>query len=598
MNIIPKLMTLVALTTLCYCSSCGGDTPANDQQQTTDEVDLSAIDFKYTDNILRVRLPAEPDRLNPFLTLNTYARPIHQDIFIPLLEYNPVTMESSPAIAKGLPTVQEITEGPYAGGVRYTYELNENATFSDGQPVTVSDVVFSLKVLFNYNIPEVAPFRGSYDKVVDVETEGDHRITFVSSDKYILAEASYSSLNIFPEHVFDPNQLLSNYSISDLLNSGESMAADQPLVDFAEMFRSAPYSRDGSKLIGAGPYQLTEWVDGQHISMREVENWWGDTSNSPDRPDSLVFKIINDQTTAVNALRDQELDLAISIDPNSYRELEGEAFMTEHYAFKTTPTYSFFYLALNNEDPMLQDKRVRRALAHAIDVQTIIDNVYAGMATPVVGPISPMKAHYNESLKRIEKDLDRARELLDEAGWKDSNGNGIRDKNIDGEVVDMEITYYVTPGSKFAESLANLTKDGAEQIGIDITLETIDMRPLILDKVSKRDYQMFGLGAGGNQLLDDLMQLWHTSSNTPGGSNRWQFGNAETDALIEEINRTMDEGKRTQLYHQIQEVIYDEQPIVFLFAPQERVIINKRFAGDASRLLPNYHVRYFDYRLK
>jgi peptide/nickel transport system substrate-binding protein len=332
--------------------------------------------------------------------------------------------------------------------------------------------------------------------------------------------------------------------------------------------------------------------------MKRDPNWWADKvpGGHPHLhayPDSVVFKVISDQTTATNALRSELVDVAPALDANTFIELKENDYLKERFDFLTTETFSFFFVAMNNKHPMLEDKRVRRAMAHLLDVQTIIDRVYAGLAVPVAGPVSPAKAHVNKDLALIEKDIEKAKALLVEAGWEDTNGNGTRDKMIDGELTEMEMEYIVTPGSKFAATLSELLKDGANQVGISIDIITREPRVMIQEDLANRDYFMYGYGAGGNQLLDDFTQLWHTSSNSPRGSNRWQFGNAETDALIDEINETMDVKKRTELYREFQQIIYDEQPLIFLFAPQERVVVSKRFEGNASRLLPNYRLRDF-----
>lgn len=578
---------LLAVVLIHSCNGCGK--PA-----------APTVDFKNNDNTLRVRLPSEPDRLSPFLTVSAYSRPIYQEIFLPLLEYNDQTFEPTPALAVGRPVTEDITEGPNAGGVNYTYELNQYATFSDGKPVRVADVIFSFKLLFNLNITETAPHRGSYTAVADVVPSPDNprKFTVIAKEKYILAEDSYSGTNIYPEHVFDPEGLMAGYTLADMIAKGETLAEEAPMKAFAEQFRSAPFARDGSKLIGTGPYLLREWVDGDYISMVRDPNWWADKvpGGHPHLhayPDSVVFRIIPDQATASSALRNEIVDVAPALDANTFVELRENEFLKERYDFLTTKTFSFFYVAMNNKNPLLEDKRVRRALAHVLDVQIIIDAAYAGLAEPVPGPVSPAKAHANKDLPLIKKDLEKAKTLLTEAGWEDTNGNGIRDKMIDGKLVEMEMEYMVTPGSIFASTLSEVMKDGASQVGVAITIVPREPRVMMGEDVARREYALFGYGAGGNHLLDDFTQLWHTSSNTPRGGNRWQFGNAETDALIEQINATMDATKRHELYQEFQRIVYEEQPIIFLFSPMERVVVSKRWEGNASQLLPNYQLRDF-----
>ncbi len=566
--------------------------------------DPPAVDFKNKDNTLRVRLAAEPNRLNPFLTTSAYARPVYEQLFLPLLETNKEDFSFRPALAVGRPDVQDVTDGPFAGGVSYTYELVNGATFSDGQPIRVADVMFTFKVPFNQNIAEAIHVRSGLNMVADVyaDSDNDRRFTVVTDRKYILSEDAISTTFIFPEHIFDPEGLLRAYSIADLKNGEVDQSEDATLVTFAEQFVSAPYSRNPEKLIGAGPYLLREWEDGQYITMARNPNWWVDQQpeNRPALhayPDSLVFRVINDQVTAMNAMKSELIDLLPSMDATAFVEERENEYLQDRFRFETPSTFNIIYLALNNRDPLLDDKQVRRALAHVLDVESIVELAYAGLATRLSGPTSPRKPTYNTKLQLIEKDLALANELLTAAGWEDSNGNGVRDKLIDGERKEMEMELLYPPGSLFGETLANVMKDGAGQIGVAVTLVPRGMRAMLGEDVASREYQMYAGASGGYHQIDDYFTLWHTSSNTARGQNRWQFGNAETDNLIEEINRTLDEEKRTALYHQFQEMVYDEQPIIFLFSPQERIAISKRFSGGRGlEVAPNFDVRDFQLR--
>lgn len=597
-------LSLVALCFLFLYTGCTPDEQPTDNTEVENPEDgpLVGVSFKNSDNVVRVRLAAEPDRLSPFLTTSGYSRPIYEQLFLPLLEVNKGTFGYQPSLAVARPAIEEITEGPNAGGIKYTYELFEGATFSDGQPVTVEDVLFTFKLVFNYNIAGIAPYRPGYMAVSDVVADPDNprKFSVITNQKYILAEDTYSSTGIYPKHVFDPDGLMDNYSFAQLKADGETLAEEADLQQFAEQFSSADYSRSPEKLIGAGPYRLTGWEEGQYITMTRVDNWWADAVEHPvlsAGPDSLVFKIIRDQTTVVTALKDEEIDLARAIDAQTLTELRENEFVREHFNLHTPSTFNYFFIAFNNKEPRLTDKRVRRALAHVIDVQEVIDQAFAGYATRQVGPISAKKSGYNQDLKPIEQDYEQAAALLSEAGWEDTNNNGIRDKMIDGELQELDFEYLYVPGGLFGEALAEIVKDEASRIGVSITLVPRDFRTMLGQDVANRDYSMYGAGAGGYHMPDDLLPLWHTDSNTPRGRNRWQFGNEETDALIDKINETLDETERNALYRQFQEIVYDEQPMIFLFAPQERIAISKRFINaNAYEVLPNYNLREFNLR--
>lgn len=596
MKTLQKLLPLFLTLSLLATWSCRTDPPVTEEPTE----DISGITFKHTDNTVHIRLAAEPNRLSPFLTTSAYARPIYEQIFMPLLEYDPETLQLVPALAKSRPQTQEITSGPFAGGLAYTFELFEDATFSDGKPVTAEDVVFSFKLLFNYNIQETTPHRPGYASLADITIDpaNKRKFTVFTKEKHIHGEDTYAGINVYPRHIFDPNNLLAGFAIADLVARGEELAADPKLQQHAEAFLSAPFSRDKSKVIGTGPYLLSQWEDGQYITMVRDQDWWADKNPKAHphlvaRPDSLVFRIIVDQTTAINALKDELVDVALQIDAQAFDEIKANDFVKSHYNFYNPSTFVLSFIAINNKDIRLSDKRVRRALAHLMDVELLIQNANAGYGEPITSPVLPSKPYHDKSLPVIPYDLEKAKSLLAEAGWKDSNANGTVDKTINGELVEMDLEYLATPGSRLAGTVAEILKDNAAQVGINIRITPREFRAMLGEEVARREYQLYAGAAATYPLPDDFSPLWHTASNTTAGQNRTQFGNAQSDALIEKINGTLNETERNKLYKQFQRIVYDEQPMVFLMSPQERMVVSKRFKGQISVLAPNFVLRNF-----
>ncbi len=585
---------ILAILLLFINYSCTSDPKPSDE--TPDLV--SSVEFKNKDNTVNIRLPAEPDRLNPVLTTNSYSRYIYSNIFLELLSYNPVSLKEEPVLVKAKPIANIITDDEGNEGVAYTYELLDNARWSDGQPLTATDVIFTYKAIFNVNVAEAAIFRAALAFISDIVADpaNDKKFTVYTNEVYILAEASINSTAILPAHIFDPENLMADIPLADMIKDGEKVGNQEKMKAFAELFTSPPYSRDGDKLIGTGAYKVDKWDAGQSITMSKIDNWWAadGSSNLVAYPDQFVFKIIPDNTTAINALKGELIDISAQVDAGDFTELKSNEFMKSHYNFYTPDTYSYYYIAMNNGDPKLSDKRVRRALTHLTDIDFLINEQFNGLATPLNNtPVHPSKSYFDKDLKPIEYNVEKAKALLAEAGWKDSNANGIVDKEIDGKRVELELEYLVTPGSKFGNAMANLLKDNSAEAGIKINIIPMEMRALLGERVAQRKYDLFGLGAISEPVPDDFNQLWHTSSNNPRGTNRVQFGNAETDALIEKINRTLDENERAVLYKKFQEIIYDEQPMVFLFVPQERIIVSKRFEMTPTSLRPGFKPNRF-----
>jgi peptide/nickel transport system substrate-binding protein len=329
-------------------------------------------------------------------------------------------------------------------------------------------------------------------------------------------------------------------------------------------------------------------VDDQRVVLAKKQNWWGEKLADKYRllqayPDTIIFLPIEDPVATIAAIKDESVDLATEVDVKLFNELRQVDFVKKIYGFFTPATYSYFYTAMQTRNPKLADKRVRRALAHALDMDMVIKDLYDGLAERQVGPFFPDAKYYDKSMKPIAYNLDEARKLLADAGWKDTNGNGVVDKTIDGAVVELKLQYLYTTGSKFGENYGLLLKSNAQKIGIEIEPAALERKAQV-DKFRSGDYELGANGAGWQPIPDDPHQLWHTDGAGPGGSNYARFGNAASDALIISIQNAPDEASRNKLYLQFQQLIYDEQPFIFLFSPQGRTVIHQRFEPVVSRL--------------
>jgi len=223
-------------------------------------------------------------------------------------------------------------------------------------------------------------------------------------------------------------------------------------------------------------------------------------------------------------------------------------------------------------------------LAHLLDVDELINLTNRGFAERSIGPIFPQKKYFNTNLKPISKNLDRARQLLIKAGWKDSNNNGIVDKIIDGALIEMKLDFLINPG-KTGEAIAQILIENGKLVGIDFNIHSKEFRTK-MELVKKREFDLTFLATGYDYSLDDLRQVWHTSGDHPSGVNRTGFGNDDSDRIIEAIEQTSDEIKRNELYFQIQTMIYEDQPCIFLFSTQQNIAINKKVNGNVSAKRP------------
>ncbi len=572
---------------LLLLTGCGGCTEQ--------EPEGPKIAFKHQDNTVRVRLPAEPTALNPYLSTQGYSRYVTDLMFQSLTDFDPETLELLPLLATAAPVIEEID---LAGRqvVDYTYEIRPEAAWDNGSPVTSADLAFTLKCIFNPAV-NAAPYRGFYDMIeaFTPDPANERRFTIRTNRPYILTEAALGSLIPYPAYRYDPDGIMGEIEINDLLaaKEGDPVLADERLTRFAELMNGADYSRENTVVGGSGPYRLLSWSTGERVMLERKKDWWGDQLDNKllkAYPDTVIFEIIPDQVTASNALKDEQLDVALELDIEQFVAMRDNAFVTERYDLVTEEAYNYYFININEEKPALSDPKTRRALAHLLDIDAIVDEVYEGMATRINGPFLPSKPYYDTSLEPLSFDADLADKLLAEAGWADSDGDGTLDRQMDGRQVNLELDFLAFTGSSFSQKLALYIQDGARQAGVKINIVSQEARTAFADVVAG-NYDLFGAGFGSEPLPDDPYQLWSTASFPPNGSNRSRFGNAESDSLINQIRTTLDPAERAPLYKKFQRMVYDDQPMIFLFVPQVRLAVSKRFDYETTSLTPGVQVK-------
>ncbi|WP_020567507.1 ABC transporter substrate-binding protein [Neolewinella persica] len=563
-------------------SACKPDPKGSVQTQ---EDDTSSIVFKHTDNTLRIAARVEPAGLNPVLTTQASARHVRELIFQTLNSIDPETFEQIPLLA----SVPDIRKEP-GGGVSYSYLIDERATWPNGLPVTAADVVFSLKAVMN-PLVEAGPYRTYLYNISNIVTSpnNERRFRVVMDKPYILAQQSIGSTAVYPEYAYDPDRLLRNVSLSDLTNQkkAEQMAeTNENLKNFATAFNDVALATEPDKIIGSGPYQLEEWNAGQRLTLKLRENYWATNDRSTmlmAKPEKIVFDFIADGNTMTNALRDELVDVAMDLGVDQFKEVRDDEYLNQRFDFATVNSINFFGILFNQQNPLLRDAKTRRALAHLVDVDVLIEQLLPGLATRVNGPVLSGKSYYAD-LPAIEYDPAKAETLLKEAGWADTNGDGTIDKEIDGSRQEMSMQFLVFP-SPTSASVGALVAEWAKEVGIDI--EVVQQAPATLyGELDKGNFAMSLLGMGMDPNPDEFTQVWASTSVPPNGSNRSGFANKEADQLIKQIAGTMNASDRDPLYRRFQEIIYENQPMVFLFSPATRLVVSKRLKYSTTSLAP------------
>ena len=548
--------------------------------------------------IVTLHLPSEPDNLHPMLSKSAYATPIESIILPPLAEIDPLTSKLSPLLIETIPEPIEILEGPLKGFFQYNLVIRKEALWADNVHVTAKDYVFTTKTA---RCPTVnAPVWNSYlsgIKKIVISNQDPKVFSVVVEGNDLQAKLSVINFNIFPQHIYDPNNRLGKLSIETFLDGGDidEVAKDNTdLQAFGNEFQDVKFNRE--IVSGAGPYELDKWETGETIRLRKKENYWAekldDTPNLLQAyPDIIDFRIIPDENTAIAALKDGRIDLLADISPDAFMDLKEDPSQAERFNFYTPSIMYINYLLLNNRDNKLSDVNVRKALAHVLDIDAILDNIVRGLGQRSVGPVHPSKPFYNNELDLIEFNPEKAQEYLAKSGWSDTNSDGTVDKKIDGKRIELILNILVTQ-KREGQQIALILKQNAAKVGVGINIETKEGAQLFAD-IKKFDFDIAPIRIGSNPLLFEPYQTWHSNSIGAGGGNRSGYRDAEADSIMNLINDEEVENKRNDLYRQLQATIYEDQPVIFLYVPLARIIVTKSINMETSNSRPGYFPNLF-----
>ncbi len=266
-------------------------------------------------------------------------------------------------------------------------------------------------------------------------------------------------------------------------------------------------------------------------------------------------------------LRNQSID-EMGLTPDQWRAYPQ---FFKHYNKFRYPSFSFVYLGLNHNLPLFKDKRVRQAIAYAINKQEIIDGVLLGMGKPANGPFPPQSWAYNRDVKDYGYNPQKASEILKKLGWIDT-GDGYlkKDENI------FEFTLMTNQGNKMRSLTAEIIQAQLKKVGIKVNIRIVEWSALIHQFIDKRQFEALVMGWGLSRDPDQFA-LWHSSQVKPGQYNFISYSNPDVDRLLIEGRRTLDIKKRAQIYHKLHSIMAEDLPVIFLFYPEALPVVNKRF---------------------
>ncbi|MFG1419207.1 ABC transporter substrate-binding protein [Xanthobacter sp. V0B-10] len=416
-------------------------------------------------------------------------------------------------------------------GLSYVFKLREGVRWHDGQPFTAEDVAYSIKLL-----KEVHPRgRGTFAAVTAVETPDPHTavIRLSKPAPYLLTALDANESPIVAKHIYEGTDPLTN--------------------------------KNGSAPVGTGPFIFREWVRGSHIILDRNPDYWDAGKPYLDR---VVLRFIADQSARSAAFEAGELDLAGG-PPVPYADLARVSALPGLGAEKRGYEYAarMTQLYFNFERPQLQDRRVRLAIAHAIDLQKLLDVVYFGYGEVAASVISPnLKAFVDPSIKPYGYDLKAANRLLDEAGYP---------RKADGTRFPLRL--YANPFN--TQAAGDFVKQSLAKVGIPVDFQFFDFSTYIQKAYTGRDFDITleSLQNIFDPTLGVQRTLW--SKNFRVGlpfSNVSHYGNPEVDRLLEAAAVEPDPQARRQLWFDFQRVVHDDVAALGLIAPDGVTVYNAK----------------------
>lgn len=428
----------------------------------------------------------------------------------------------------------------------YTYYLRDDVKFSDGTPLTAEDVAFTLTVMHDksYDGPSdmiKAMIKGGkeYKEGTATEIEGikvidKHTLEITTTEANSSALRSVGLSSIIPKHYYGKDYKQGN-------------------LDYMKDLHQKP--------LGSGPYIMEAYVPGQEVRFVANEHYFKGKPKIP----KLIYKVTSSDTN-IQTLQAGETDMEIQINVNkdNVELLKSLGFLD----ITLYPTNGYGYIGFNHNDPKFKDKRVRQALTYGLNREEIVEAAYQGNAKVINVPQSNVSWAYTDDVNKYEFNLEKAAQLLDEAGWK-VGADGIREK--DG--VKFKIHFLATTPNPVNEVIIPVAKENYKELGILFEPDMLDFNA-VKEKQKKGDFDMFFLAW---QLTEDPDSTNIFSTN--GSQNEIGYSNPKVDELLAKGIKEVEIEKRKPIYHELYKVLNEDPPYIFLYQRTDMMPINARVQG-------------------
>lgn len=477
--------------------------------------------------------------LTPLVSADAYSSEVQQYVLESLLVRNPDTLEWNGLLAEDWSTSPD--------GLTITFTLRRDITFSDGEPLTAKDVEFTFNFIMNEAI--AAPRSRAYlSRMERVTALDDYHVEFVFKEPYFNSLQLAGSLQIMPEHFY-------------------GRFLDDPQT----------FNESRGLLLGSGPFRLANpegWSpDAGVVELVRNPRYWGPVSASFDR---IVWRIIENDSARLTTFRNGDIDV-YSARPREYQTLLDDKDITErsqNFEYMS-PTAGYSFIAWNQErggeKTIFADKRVRMAMSMLTDVDRVLEEIFLGYGQPAASPFMPGSAQHDKANEAIGYNIEKARELLLEAGFQDSNNDGVLE-TPDGENFEFSLTYF--QDSDDTRRMVLFLRDLYARSGIIMKPNPTEWSVMV-ENIQQKNFDAITL-AWTSGIEIDIYQMFHSSQTVEGGDNFINYRNPELDAIIDAARGEVNEEKRMNLWHQAEKILVQDQPYTFLFRRNTMAFIDRR----------------------
>jgi peptide/nickel transport system substrate-binding protein len=485
-------------------------------------------------NTITISLLADAKRLLPLFASDSASGDISGRIFNGLTKY-----DKDIKITGDLAEFWDISKD----GLVITFHLRKGVKWHDGAELTADDVLFTYKTVIDPNVP--TPYSGNYGPVEKVEALDKYIVRVSYKEPFASALESWG-MGILPKHILEGKDL-----------------------------KSPEVNRNP---VGTGPYKLKEWVTGQKIVLEAFDDYF----EGRPKVDNVMARIIPDTATMFLELKFGGIDV-MGLTPPQYKLQAQTDFFKKYFQMFRYPSFGYTYMGYNLLNPLFSDKRVRLALAHAVNKKEIIAGVMLGYGLPCTGPFPPESWAFNSDVRDYEYNPDEALRILSGLGWK-KNQRGLLEK--DGKA--FSFTVITNQGNDTRLKAAQIIKEQLKTVGIDMQIKVLEWQAMLHEFIDKKRFEAVIMGWSLSR-DPDIYDIWHSSKTKEGEFNFISYKNDEVDRLLLDGRRTFDIDKRSRIYRRIHEILADEQPYLFLYVPDALPVIHKRFRGIEKAPLGIWH---------